>query len=99
MYLNTQKINFASPKLYIDSTSSKSLFETCFTQEMSDNIFQRRFLREMLKCLEQSYATSCYDLFFSFLPFFARQNDRHTFTKEKERNDINLSNVALQKDG
>ena len=67
MYLNTQKINFASPKLYIDSTSSKSLFETCFTQEMSDNIFQRRFLREMLKCLEQSYATSCYDLFFSFL--------------------------------
>ena len=66
---------------------------------MSDNILQRRFLREMLKCLEQSYATSCYDLFFSFLPFFARQNDRHTFTKEKERNDINLSNVALHKDG
>ena len=53
----------------------------------------------MLKCLEQSYATSCYDLFFSFLPFFARQNDRHTFTKEKERNDINLSSVALHKDG
>ena len=38
-------------------------------------------------------------LFFSFIPFFARQNDRHTFTKEKERNEINLSNVALRKDG
>lgn len=33
---------------------------------------------------------------FSFLfPLFAGQNDRHTFTQEKERNEINLSNMAL----
>ena len=42
--------------------------------------------------------TSCYDLFFSPpAPFFAGQNDRHTFTKEKERNEIKLSNMALHK--
>ena len=67
-----------------------------------NNILQRRFLREMSKCLEQSFPTSCYDLFFSSPtppPFFAGQNDRHTFTKEKERNEIKLSNVALHKDG
>ena len=44
--------------------------------------------------------TSCYDLFFSPpAPFFAGQNDRHTFTKKKERNEIKLSNMALHKYG
>ena len=55
----------------------------------------------MSKFLEQSYPTSCYDLFFSFPPFYARRNDRHTITKEKERKEIKSSNMvmALQKDG